>query len=262
MVLLANVGLSFTPWLMIPGVLFGALIFMLPSEDAQPISRDTTRLFDFGLLAGPVGLLALTGILSNVTFMSGMPLWLVRKHHLPSNSTLIGWTLSAFSLAAAFGGILGGLVSNQLGPRRLIVGSLLLALLPLYSIFFLPPGSPAYFAMVFFAGALVNAGMPMLIVSAQDYSPKAAATAAGMLMGFAAGVAGLVYIGIGHLQESLGLTPAMMVAYLTLVVGAIFALVAIKPNKPNDESPVDATSCLCSPCLDQNIAVYPKRIKE
>ena len=263
--LLANLGLSFTPWLMIPGILFGVVLFMLPSEETQPTGRDTTKLFDFGLLAGPVGLLALTGILSNVafvTFMSGMPLWLVREHHLESNSTLIGWTLSAFSLAAAFGGIVGGLVSNKLGAKRLIVGSLLLALVPLYSIFLLPPGSLAYFAMVFLAGALVNAGMPMLIVSAQDHAPKAAATAAGMLMGFSAGVAGLVYAGIGRLQESLGLTPAMMVAYLTLVVGAIFALVAIKPNKLKDESPVDATSCLCSPCLDQNIAAFPKRINE
>jgi FSR family fosmidomycin resistance protein-like MFS transporter len=265
MVLLANLGLSFTPWLMIPGILFGVMMFMLPSEETQSIARDTNRLFDFGLLARPVGLLALTGILSNVafvTFMSGMPLWLVREHHLASNSTLIGWTLSAFSLAAAFGGIVGGLVSKKLGARRLIVGSLLLALVPLYSIFFLAPGSPAYFAMVLLAGALVNAGMPMLIVSAQDHAPKAAATAAGMLMGFSAGVAGLVYVGIGRLQESLGLTPAIMVAYLALAVGAVFALIAIKPNKANDQPPVDATSCFCSPCIDQNIAAYPKRIIE
>jgi FSR family fosmidomycin resistance protein-like MFS transporter len=116
--------------------------------------------------------------------------------------------------------------------------------------------------MVFLAGALVNAGMPMLIVTAQDHSPKAAATAAGMLMGFSAGVAGLVYVGIGRLQESLGLTPAIIVAYSALVIGAVLALVAIKPNKANGEPPVDATSCLCSPCIDQNIAAYPKRIME
>lgn len=265
MVLLANLGLSFTPWLMIPGIFFGALMFMLPSEDTQPTTDATSKLFDFGLLAGPVGLLTLTGILSNVafvTFTSAMPLWLVREHNLPSDSTLIGWTLSAFSLAAAFGGIAGGLVSNKLGAKRLIVGSQLLAPFPLYSIFFLPPGSPAYFGMVLLAGALVNAGMPMLIVSAQDHSPKAAATAAGMLMGFSAGVAGLVYVGIGRLQESLGLTPAIMLGYLALLVGAIFATVAIKPDKQNDDLPVDATSCLCSPCLDQNIAVYPKRTNE
>jgi MFS transporter, FSR family, fosmidomycin resistance protein len=175
---------------------------------------------------------------------------------------LIGWTLSTFSLAAAFGGIVGGLVSNKIGTKRLVVGSLLIALLPLYTIFFLAPGSPIYFAMVFLAGALVNAGMPMLIVTAQDHSPKAAATAAGMLMGFSAGVAGLVYVGIGRLQESLGLTPAIMVAYVALVIGAVLALVAIKPNKANGKPPVDATSCLCSPCIDQNVVVYPKRIQE
>jgi FSR family fosmidomycin resistance protein-like MFS transporter len=263
MLLLANLGLSFTPWLMIPGIVFGALIFLLPPDDTQTNALSIGKLVDFSLLRGPVGLLALTGILSNVafvTFTSAMPLWLVREHNLASNSTVIGWTLSAFSLAAAFGGIAGGLISNKFGAKRLIVSSLLLALLPLYSIFFLTPGSPLYFMMVLLAGALVNAGMPMLIVSAQDHSPKAAATAAGMLMGFSAGVAGLVYVGIGHLQENLGLAPAIMVGYLALVAGALFAMVAIKPEEQSD-SAIDTVSCLCSPCIEQNIAAYPTRMK-
>jgi FSR family fosmidomycin resistance protein-like MFS transporter len=263
MLLLANLGLSFTPWLMIPGIVFGALIFLLPPDDTQTNALSIGKLVDFSLLRGPVGLLALTGILSNVafvTFTSAMPLWLVREHNLASNSTVIGWTLSAFSLAAAFGGIAGGLISNKFGAKRLIVSSLLLALLPLYSIFFLTPGSPLYFMMVLLAGALVNAGMPMLIVSAQDHSPKAAATAAGMLMGFSAGVAGLVYVGIGRLQENLGLAPAIMVGYLALVAGALFAMVAIKPEKQSD-SAINTASCLCSPCIEQNIAAYPTRMK-
>lgn len=114
--------------------------------------------------------------------------------------------------------------------------------------------------LVILAGALVNAGMPMLIVSAQDLAPKAAATAAGMLMGFSAGVAGLLCVGIGHLQESLGLAPAIMVGYLALIIGAIVDMVVIKPRKQTDDPPVDASSCLCSPCIDQNIAVYPQRM--
>lgn len=265
MVLLASRGLSFTPWLMIPGILFGVLMFILTPEDARPTRQATTKLFDFSLLRGPVGLLALTGILSNVafvTFTSAMPLWLVHEHGLPPNSAVIGWTLSAFSLAAAFGGIAGGEISNKLGAKRLIVASLLLAVLPLYSIFFLVPGSPAYFVMIVLAGALVNAGMPMLIVTAQDHSPKAAATAAGMLMGFSAGVAGLVYVGIGRLQESIGLAPAIMTGYLALFVGAIVAMIVIKPRNQNDDPPVDASSCLCSPCINQNIAIYPQRTKK
>jgi hypothetical protein len=81
-----------------------------------------------------------------------------------------------------------------------------------------------------------------------------------MLMGFSAGVAGLVYVGIGRLQEVLGLAPAIMVGYLALILGAIVAMVVIKPRKQNDEPPVDASSCICSPCIDQNIAVYPQRM--
>lgn len=260
MVLLANLGLSFTPWLMIPGILFGILMFIVTPDDVQPAEDTSNRLIDLTLLTGPVGVLAGIGILGNVafvTFTSAMPLWLVHAHSLPSNSPLIGWTLSVFSLAAALGGIAGGMISNRLGARRLIVGSLLLALLPLNSIFFAVPGSPFYFVLVILAGALVNAGMPMLIVSAQDLAPKAAATASGMLMGLSAGVAGLVYVGIGWLQEVVGLAPAMAVGYLALIVAAVLATRAIR--QADKVAPIEKASCLCSPCMDQNIAVYPRR---
>ncbi|HSL47313.1 MAG TPA: MFS transporter [Anaerolineales bacterium] len=263
MLLLANLGFSFTPWLMIPGILLGALMFVATPEEIQPVKRQAAKIFDFGLIAGPVGLLAITGILSNVafvTFTSAMPLWLVHEHDLPRTSTLIGWTLSLFSLAAALGGIAGGMLINKLGAKRLIVSSLLLALLPLYSIFFLQPGSSIYFVMVALAGALVNAGMPMLIVSAQDLAPKAAATAAGMLMGFSAGVAGLIYVAIGWLQESIGLAPAMATGFLALIAGAVLAAIVIKPHQIPEDASVESLSCLCSPCIDQNIAAFPQRI--
>jgi MFS transporter, FSR family, fosmidomycin resistance protein len=263
MILLANLGLSFTPWLMIPGILLGIWMYLVTPEDARPGTEPSNNIFDLRLLSGPVGLLALTGILGNVafvTFMSAMPLWLVHEHNLPSDSTLIGWMLSAFSLSAAAGGIAGGMISNRLGAKRLIVGTLLLGVVPLYSIFVLTPGTFLYFAAIVLAGALINAGMPILIVSAQDLSPKSAATASGMLMGFSAGVAGLVYVLIGGLQESLGLAPAMGIGYLSLIAGATLAMVAIKPHLSPEKLLVEKLSCLCSPCVEQNIAAYPQRI--
>jgi FSR family fosmidomycin resistance protein-like MFS transporter len=262
MVLLANLGLSFTPWLMIPGILFGVLLLAFTPDEAQPEPTPSAKILDLHLLHGPVGLLVLTGILSNVayvSFTSSMPLWLVHEHNLPSDSSLIGWTLSAFSLAAALGGIAGGIFSNRLNTKRLIAGSLLLALLPLYSVFFLAPGSPAYFLAVMLAGALVNAGMPMLIVSAQDLSPKSAAAASGMLMGFSAGTAGLIYVGIGGLQELIGLTPAMGFSFLSLIAAAGLATRTVQLRQPAGQIPVENITCLCSPCIDQNIALYPHR---
>lgn len=63
--------------------------------------------------------------------------------------------------------------------------------------------------------------MPLLTVSTQNLSPKNAATAPGMMMGFYAGVAGLVYVGIGRLQEAMGLIPAMSFGYLALIVAGL-----------------------------------------
>ena len=263
MILLTNFGLSFTPWLMIPGILLGILMFVLVPDDKQTAERESGKVFDLHLFTGPVGLLALTGILSNlafVTFTSAMPLWLVHDHNLPSDSTLIGWTLSVFSLSAALGGIAGGMISSRVGVKRVIVTSTLLALLPLYGVFFLTPGSMLYFAAVVSAGALVNAGMPLLIVSAQDISPENKATASGMLMGFSAGAAGLIYVGIGWLQEIIGLIPAMRVGYLALIGAAALAAFALKSRKQIEEAPIAHLTCLCSPCIDQNVSVYPHRI--
>jgi FSR family fosmidomycin resistance protein-like MFS transporter len=246
---------------MIPGILLGILMFVLAPSDSQTTEKNVGKFFDLHIFTGPVGLLALTGILSNlafVTFTSAMPLWLVNNHKLPSDSTLIGWTLSVFSLSAALGGIAGGLISNRVGVKRLIVTSTLLALVPLYGMFSLEPGSSLYFVAVILAGALVNAGMP-LFVNAQDLSPENKATASGMLMGFSAGASGLIYIGIGRLQELIGLIPAMRVAYLALIGAAVLVTFAIKTRKQLEEAPVDHLTCLCSPCIDQNVSAYPHR---
>jgi MFS transporter, FSR family, fosmidomycin resistance protein len=63
----------------------------------------------------------------------------------------------------------------------------------------------------------------LLVVAAQDLAPKAIATASGLLMGFAGGVAGLLYIGIGWLQETVGLMVAMQVGFLAVVPAAVLA---------------------------------------
>jgi MFS transporter, FSR family, fosmidomycin resistance protein len=61
--------------------------------------------------------------------------------------------------------------------------------------------------MVAAAGALVNAGLPLMVVAAQDLAPHAMGAASGLLMGFTWGTAGLLYVGIGALQELAGIGP-------------------------------------------------------
>lgn len=122
----------------------------------------------------------------------------------------------------------------------------------------LEPGSMAYFLAVTAAGSLMYAGAPLLVVSAQDLAPHAVATASGMLGGLAAGTAGILYIGIGRLQELIGLAPAMSFTYLMPILGAILAFYVLTQYQVQSEPAERVASaeveyartvCLCAPCL-------------
>jgi hypothetical protein len=82
-----------------------------------------------------------------------------------------------------------------------------------------------------------------------------------MLMGFSAGVAGLIYVGIGRLQEGMGLVPAMSIGYLALIAAGVSAVIAFKSRQPVeiDFTPGKILNCVCSPCINQNIEAYPFR---
>jgi FSR family fosmidomycin resistance protein-like MFS transporter len=242
-------GLGATPWLMVPGVLLGVLMWFvvpdeerLPGEDGgeeDPLAHGHRHIFDARLFAGPVGLLAVAGILASlslVTFTSAVPLWLVTERGVAPEAPVIGWTLAAFSFAAGVSGIVSGALGSRLGRRLLVAGSMLLAVGPLLAMFFLEVGSPLFFLAVALAGALVYANLPHMILSAQDLAPHAMGAASGMLMGFSSGVAGLLYIGVGKLQETFGYAPAMALSFLAMVPAALLALYVLGKNRRSLEN--------------------------
>ncbi len=218
--------LAWTPLLMIPGVICGLLVYFL--VPAQPRVQDAPRskVFDVELFKGPVGRLCLAGILRSMAWtavMNGVPLWLVNVRGLQPTDATLFWTLTTFSFFGALGGIAAGLVEHRFTRVQLVTGTMLLAMVPLYSLFLVQPGSVWYFVLVAAAGALVNGGLPIMVVAAQDMAPHAVATASGMMMGLTWGTAGVLYLGIGALQETIGMSAAMIVSILALLPGALIA---------------------------------------
>ena len=135
---------------------------------------------------------------------------------------------------------------------------MLLALIPLLSLFTLAPGSPAFTAAVILAGAMMHASFPQLVVRAQDLAPGAVATASGMLMGFATGVAGLLYVGVGYLQELLDVAAAMQLAFLALVPAALLAAWLLRGVRPSVDAQYaladgdercQCVVCQCAACV-------------
>jgi len=233
---------------MVPGLLAAALVYAVaPPDAAAPV--EGARGFDRSLFAGPVGVLTAAGTLNSLvtlTFVSAFPLWLVQSRGLATDDALIGLTLGVFSMASAVGGVVAGLVSLRVRREILIAASMVLAIAPLSLLFSLEPGSAAFFVSVALAGGLSYAGVPLMVLGAQDLAPRQIAAASGMLFGFAGGMAGVLYVGLGRLQDAIGLGPAMGLTYLALVPAALLALRALR--RVPDVTPLETGSALEVAC--------------
>ncbi len=233
--LLINGWLAWSPLLMIPGLVLGLLMFLLiPPQPPRP-GAVRPKIFDMELFRGPVGVLTVAGTLRSISwvaFNNSWPLWLVNVRGLASDSPVIFWSLAVFGFSGGLGGILAGLLEGRIRRQTLVAGTMLMALVPLFLLLVLPVGSLPYYLAIALAGACINGGLPLMVVSAQDLAPNAVGTASGMLMGLTWGTAGVLYLGIGALQQLVGIMPAMVFSFLTLIPGALLARRVLIRNLP------------------------------
>jgi FSR family fosmidomycin resistance protein-like MFS transporter len=237
--IVATYGIHATVWLAVPGLVCGVAVgLLLPQWEPHP-RRPLRRLFDWRLVRGPVGLLAVAGMFSAlafVTFTGSVPLWLVHENGYAPDAAIIGWTLSAFAFAGGLGSILGGFLAPKLGPVLTIVGGLLLALFPLLAVIASDPGTALYFVAIALAGILIFVPVPALIIIAQEFVPGAPATASGMVLGLGSALAGIGYIVLGRLQTTVGLTNGILIGFCMVVPAALIALVVL--IRARGETPV------------------------
>ena len=236
--------LPYTPLLMVPGLVFGLLIYFLVPRQPRDEHARASKIFDIDLFRGPVGRLCLAGILRSMAWtaiINGAPLWLVNSRGLSPTDPVVFWTITTFTLSGAVGGILAGVVENRFTRTQLVTGTMLLATAPLFLMLVSQPGSVVFFALVAASGILINGGLPIMVVSAQDMAPHAVATASGMMMGLTWGTAGVLYLGIGALQETIGMQVAMAISILPLLPGALIAhrVLAVR-STPVSSAPTNA----------------------
>lgn len=224
--LLMNGWLNWSPVLMIPGVVLGLLMLLLIPKEEPRSDRRRVKMFDMELFRGPVGQLTIAGTLRSISwvaFNNSWPLFLVSHRGLSNDSGVLFWSLAVLSFSGGLGGIIAGLLEGRFSRQALVTGTMLLALVPLFALFVLPVGSVPYYLAIALAGALINGGLPLMVVTGQELAPHAVGTASGMLMGLTWGSAGVLYLGIGALQQTFGIMPAMVLSFLTLVPGALLA---------------------------------------
>ena len=133
-----------------------------------------------------------------------------------------GIITSIFLFGGSLGGIIGGWLSDRLGERSVIVGSLILAF-PTLQLALILPGVWGTLLLMLGGFCLLSSG-PVTIALAQRYAPGSVATASSLMLGLGWGTGGLIVTMVGILADYLGPIAALRIEGLCLVVAVFLAL--------------------------------------
>jgi FSR family fosmidomycin resistance protein-like MFS transporter len=225
-----NYGLSATPVFAVPGILVALLLwFTAPETSAAPTRKSSAPLLTIlrasWLELTKIVLIVACRSLTYFGLISFLPLYLqMRNVSIVASSHLLFIML----FSGAIGGVLGGYLSDQMGRKSVIAGSLILST-PCFHLFLQGSGFTMYLYLIL-AGAFLLASFSVTIVLAQEIISENAATASGLTLGFGIGIGGLGVGLVGILIEHMGLAYGIgLLLWLPLAAG-LFALTLTKKN--------------------------------
>lgn len=193
--LLTRAGLSKSWWGALPGVVVTILLAAMLPNTPRPINRPRHR-FDIAPLKAvwkPLTILYLLVFIRSIlqiVFTQLLPLFLHRERDFSLTGASLA--LSLYLTCGALGGFLGGPFADRFGGRRVILVSMA-GCIPFLAVFFLTSG-PLSLAGLALGGLVLLFTTPVNVVMAQDLVPSQAGTVSALMMGFAWGMAGLIFI--------------------------------------------------------------------
>lgn len=218
-------GLQATLVTVVPGILVAILLLLFaPRNHTIPSVSPEFSVVLHSLKSAARELIAIVGViavrsLAYTGMLTMLPLYF--KSQQLSNIAA-SHLMSIMLFSGAFGGIIGGFLSDRYGRKRLIVGSLIISS-PLFFAFLNTHGT---LSMVFLAlaGAALLSSFSVTVVAAQEAIPDNKALAAGLTMGFAGGLGGLAVILIGRIGDIWGLSSAVFVIFLLPIFAGLIGI--------------------------------------
>ncbi len=152
---------------------------------------------------------------------------------------IYGLLLSLFMAANATGGVLGSFLADRVGFQQVLVGSLLLAALAMFS--FTRLDGLASQASLVLTGLFLGPSHTLLIVSGQRRFPQRMAMMSGIFLGFTfvSGAGGAWLLGL--LADQIGLGAVLGLLPIPLVAAAVCAYIAVPREQPAQAEVQSAT---------------------
>ncbi len=221
----ARLGLPRTYWAALPGVALSILLLMF-LRPPEPEAHTRPR-FDWAPLRAvwkPMTILYFLVFIRSIvqiTFTQFLPLYLhtQRGYSLASSSL----NLTLYLGAGALGGILGGNLADRFGGRRVIIFSMI-ASVPFLALFVFSTGWASTVGLAL-GGLILLFTNPVNVVMGQELAPTQAGTVSAMLMGFAWGTSGLLFIPLtGWISDLFSMQTAFIGLVMFPVIGFFLAL--------------------------------------
>lgn len=221
---IATAGLRYSPLVLVPGI----FVTFLLARFAPPVGRRLDLVSSEPLrhalgqtwrsLSAIVSIIALRG---GVQY--GLLLFLPLYYHAHGSSAQLGsYYAFVISLSGAFGGLLGGRLSDRFGRRPVVVGSLLLSV-PLLFLSLLAYGLIVWPILVL-AGACLLASNSVTVVQGQELLPSNTGIASGLTLGLGFGLSGLIGSGLAVLADHASVGTVIFLVPLLAPLAALLAL--------------------------------------
>lgn len=226
-------SLDYLPILIIPAIILGVLMYSSGLSKARFVNEQVAKNMHFNLAQilqnKPLMLLNISMGLRAWLFtalVTFLPLWAIEKG---CDNTLSGWILTIYLCGSVIGGLIGGALNDKIGYKKVILWALIFTLIPTMYFLFTQQIDILMYIALFVGGGLVMAANPGAIVWGQDLLPDNPGMASGMMLGLSFGLGGFGTMLTGSLAESYGLTMALALTAILLVISIV--LVYLTPEK-------------------------------
>lgn len=226
-------SLDYLPILIIPAIILGVLMYSSGLSKARFVNEQVAKNMHFNLAQilqnKPLMLLNISMGLRAWLFtalVTFLPLWAIEKG---CDNTLSVWILTIYLCGSVIGGLIGGALNDKIGYKKVILWALIFTLIPTMYFLFAQQIDILMYIALFVGGGLVMAANPGAIVWGQDLLPDNPGMASGMMLGLSFGLGGFGTMLTGSLAESYGLTMALALTAILLVISIV--LVYLTPEK-------------------------------